>query len=323
MNTREQVVVVGFGWVGQANAIALDIMGYPVAFYDPGSPTRHYDTYAAAYERMERLESLLAKDSLTTCYLVCVGDRVSEEGVQDISLITAALDSLKGVQGTVVLRSTVLPDSLESLAFDYYVPEFLHEKKAVEECLAPFYVVVGTGGTMKKEPSFLNLWRAKTPRIFTGTPREAAFVKYLSNLWNAVRIAFVNEFGDVIGTPHSKEELDSVERIINFVMRGESYLRYGRAFGGHCLPKDMRAFMQFYANDGKSVDMLRGTYAANDKHEELQKRHAVLPEWYSSWPLPHLSGFVALRELAFSLRKNLRNPGPLLARYLGGRKGRD
>lgn len=315
MNSSEKIVVIGFGWVGQANALALALSGYDVSYFDPGEPTHHYDAYANTYNRLTRLASVLDADAAGTYYIVCVGDRVSEDGLQDISLINTALDSLKETKGTVILRSTVLPDSLEDLSFDFYVPEFLHEKKAVEECLDPFFVVVGANGT-KKEPSFFDLWRSRTPRIFNGTPREAAFIKYLSNLWNAVRIAFVNEFGDVIGAPSSKEELDSVERVINFVLRGEGYLRYGCAFGGHCLPKDMRAFAGFYGKEGKGVDLLKGAYAANEKHEAIQNRNAVLPEWYSNWPLPHLSGVVAFKELWFSIMKNLRDPREFVQRRI-------
>lgn len=312
----ERIVVVGFGWVGQANALALKLSGYEVGYFDIGTPKHHYDAYASTYAKLTRLETVTAWDGETTCYIVAVGDRVAEDGTQDISSIRAALDSLKGVLGTVVLRSTILPDTLSTLAFDYYVPEFLHEKLAVEESLSPFFVVVGKTTTTKPEPSFLSLWREKTPRIFNGTPEEAAYIKYLSNLWNAVRIAFVNEYGDVIGTPDSKESLDSIERVVNFVMRGEPYLRYGRAFGGHCLPKDMRAFTGWYAGKGRRVDLLQGAYRANEAHAKAQEQHPLLPEWFSAWPLPHLSGFVALRELAFSLYKNIRDPRQFIARYV-------
>src|SRR5690606_33984168 len=103
MATKERIVVVGFGWVGQANALSLRLMGYPVAYFDIGEPTHHYGQYARTYGSLERLEDVRAWDAPATCYLVCVGDRVNEEGAQDISLIKDALDSLRGVAGTVVL----------------------------------------------------------------------------------------------------------------------------------------------------------------------------------------------------------------------------
>lgn len=320
MNEKEKIVVVGFGWVGQANAVALSHMGYDVSYFDPGTPALHYlNQYPDHYDRLARLDSVLERDEERTCYIVAVGDRVSEEGTQDVSLIQGALDSLKGAKGTVVLRSTVLPEHIAAMKFHFYVPEFLHEKNAVEECLFPHFFVVGTTNT-KPWPTFFEEWKKRTPKHFKGTPREASFVKYLSNLWNAVRIAFVNEFGDVIVTPDSKEELASIERVVDFVMQGQNYLKYGRSYGGHCLPKDMRAFVRFYEETGKNVSLLRGTWISNDAHAVLEKKHPMLPEWYSTWSLPHLSGTVALRELWYSIQKNILHPKPIVQRRLLGKK---
>jgi UDP-glucose 6-dehydrogenase len=294
-------------------------MGYEVGYFDPGTPAHHYHgQYPEHYEKITCLSNVLEWDGERTCYIVAVGDRVSEEGVQDISLIRAALDSLKGAKGMIVLRSTILPETLDSLRFDFYVPEFLHEKNAVEECLFPHFFVVGTD-RKRKEPSFLEAWRSRTPRYFNGTPREAALIKYLSNLWNALRIGFVNEFGDLVATPETKEDLDSIERVVNFVMRGEPYLRYGRAFGGHCLPKDTRAFTKEYRDKGKNVAILEGAWKSNDAHAEMEKAHPIVPEWYSAWALPHLSGFVALRELWYSIRKNLFHPREIIQRRVLGK----
>lgn len=315
MPKKEPVVIVGFGWVGQANALALLAMGYPVSYFDPGKPQRHYPAYAADYEKLVPLSGVLDADSLRTVYVVCVGDKVSDKGVQDIGAIRTALDSLRTAQGTVVLRSTVLPDLLEDLPFDYYVPEFLHEKTAVEECASPHFVVVGAKGTGKPEPSFFSAWRKSTPRQFEGTPREAAFIKYLSNLWNAVRIAFVNEFGDTVATPRTPQEVESIHRVIDFVLEGEIYQRYGRAFGGHCLPKDMRAFSRWYGEHGKHTNLLQGAYESNEMHRRMEGQYRDIPEWFSAWPSPHLSGFVALREFFFSVRKNLADPRGLIKRY--------
>ncbi|HVU79930.1 MAG TPA: hypothetical protein VHD37_01040 [Candidatus Paceibacterota bacterium] len=316
MQTSGAVVVVGFGWVGQANALALSRMGFDVSYFDPGNPERHYEAgYAAEYAKLKRLASVLERDAQGAAYLVCVGDRVAEDGTQDISFIRAALESLKGAKGTVILRSTVIPDLLENLDFDFYMPEFLHEKSAVEECLSPHFFVLGDRGTGKQKPVFFGAWRRATPLQFDGTPREAAFVKYLSNLWNATRIAFVNEFGDAIAEPATPKDVDSISRVLNFVLGGEGYTRYGRAFGGHCLPKDTRAFVKWFGEQGKSVDLLRGVYASNAAHEGLSARHPALPEWFSAWETPHMSGFVAWRELWHSIYKNISDPREFLMRY--------
>jgi len=306
MNYKEIIVVVGFGWVGQANAIALRSLGYRVFYYDPGNPTHHYvDRYASFYGQLERLSTVDAKDSEDTCYIVCVGDKVSEDGVQDISAIEAALDSLKLTKGSLVLRSTILPDRLGDLSFDVYLPEFLHEKKAVEECVDPYLLVIGRK-TDVAMPSFLNLWKKQARKTFVGTPEEAAYIKYLSNAWNALRIAFVNEFGDTIAAPTDRQNVSSIEKIIDFLFDKRGYMRYGRSYGGHCLPKDTRAFFTWYKQKGHTVSVLEGAHMSNAAHQVIEFQNPHLPEWFSEWPTKHMSGKAAFRELLYAIRKKLK-----------------
>lgn len=279
----EKIVVVGYGWVGQANALALSKMGNDVSYFDVGTPSLHYaDEYQAVYDSIPALTSLREVDGLNTSYVISVGDRVSEEGVQDISLIRTALESLKGVKGAIILRSTVLPKHLATLDFDFYVPEFLHEKYAVEECLDPYLFVIGASGNRSVVPTFLEDWEARAQKVFRGTPEEASLIKYLSNIWNATRIAFVNEFGDAIGNPETKEGIRKIDRVIDFVLERKMYLRYGKSFGGHCLPKDMRAFLGAYTHD-HNTPLLRGVYDANIFHQGIEARSKDMPEWFSAW----------------------------------------
>ena len=205
---KQKIVIIGYGWIGQANALALSHFGYKVSFFDINSDVPHHyaNTYASEYAKVSYLPDPRAVDSEDTVYMVCVGDKVSDDGEQDISLIKGALTSLEGVQGTVVLRSTIVPDLLRELTFDYYLPEFLHEKKAVEECINPYLFVVGKN-TDKKEPEFFATWRKLAHKVFDGLPEDSAHIKYISNLWNSVRIAFVNEIGDAITHPDSPDEI--------------------------------------------------------------------------------------------------------------------
>lgn len=302
---KEKMVIVGFGWVGQANALALKMLGYDVAYFDPASPPRHYQEHAPVYDSLKKLSHVMAWDSPQTWYVVCVGDRVSEEGAQDISNIRGALDSLGGVQGGVILRSTILPDLLETLRFDYYLPEFLHEKKAVEECVNPYLLVIGARESARQEPSVFAAWRKVARKTYEGTPREASFVKYLSNLWNALRIAFVNEFGNTVGHPTNKKELARISNLLDFLFDGRGYQRYGRAFGGHCLPKDTRAFAAWYNKEKERVPLIAAMLSSNARHEQIEKDFPLLPEWFSEWPDRHISGWHAISELRYSIKKNL------------------
>lgn len=280
---KESIVVVGFGWVGQANALSLVRMGYEVFYYDVVEPKHHYsDAYYEAYEKIKPLKNLLDVDSPNTWYIVCIGDRVSPEGHQDIGLIERALQSLLPAQGKVILRSTILPHYLGTLRFDLYVPEFLHEVKAVEECLNPFYFVLGRRADSVAMPSFLQAWEQRAYKIFHGTPEEASHLKYLSNIWNAVRIAFVNEFGDSITDPVDEAARKKIESLLDFILERRSYLRYGKTYGGHCLPKDMRAYIAHKTANQKFVPLLIGAQTANAAHEAAAEKYD-LPQWFSSW----------------------------------------
>ena len=99
-NKKESIVVIGFGWVGQANALALVRMGYEVFYYDVVAPSWHYaKEYGTLYDQIKALDTPLEKDGLSTWYMVCIGDRVSDDGIQDISLIERALAMLESAQG--------------------------------------------------------------------------------------------------------------------------------------------------------------------------------------------------------------------------------
>ncbi len=300
-----KIVIIGFGWVGQANALSLSHMGFDVAFFDPMEPKLHYEKeYASTYKKVQRLTSALVSDSKDTYYIVCVGDKVLPTGEQDITYIRRALESLKSAKGTVILRSTVLPAFLKDLDFDFYVPEFLHEKKAVQESIKPHYFVVGRK-TKKPEPPFFKKWRANSYKHFEGTPEEASYIKYLSNIWNSIRIAFINEFGDAISLPKTKEDVEGVERVIDFMFEGKYYMRYGRAFSGHCLPKDTLAFFSYYDNPERPLTLIEGAYKSNDIRVAMQEKHEHLNEWFSAWQKLEFSGREALRHLANAVRRRV------------------
>jgi len=305
---KEKIVVVGYGWVGQANALSFSQAGYEVYYYDIGKPELRYtDKYGEAYKKIKSISSVSEKDSSNTWYLVCVGDKVSDDGLQDISAIKRALESLEKIKGRVVLRSTIIPGHLKDLAFDYYIPEFLHEKKAVEECMKPHYFIIGKRDSAQKEPSFFGVWRRTAIKFFEGTPEEASYLKYISNIWNALRITFVNEFGNAMEIPTDKEKLAKNEKIINFFFEEKSYLRYGRSFGGHCLPKDSRAFYRWHKDHGKDMSLIEGMCRSNDSHKIIEEKHPHLPEWFSEWVRPQISGWVALSALKESTIRKVKN----------------
>ena len=312
--TKGKVGVVGFGWVGQANALALAADGYDVSFYDITNPVRHYEEWHERYNRLHELRDVLEADGTDVTYIVCVGDRVDEEGNQDITYIRAALKSLDNAKGTVVLRSTILPSSLGSLNFDIYLPEFLHERAAVRECINPQFVVIGRKSQAVPVPPFIETWRKRSVRAIECSPEEASHIKYLSNLWNALRIAFTNEFGSTITKPVTTEAVARIDKVMDFLFEQRSYRRYGKSFGGHCLPKDTRAYVRWCEEHGRDVPLLRSVLASNTLHRKKEELYPHLPRWYSKWVEPAGSGWIALHILGKSIERNLFHPIEVLKR---------
>lgn len=310
LSSKEAIVIVGFGWVGQANALALSNAGYRVYYYDVQKPELRYaDKHRTQYNAIKPLSRVLEKDGPDTWYMVCVGDRVMPDGEQDISAIRKALEPLKAAQGGVILRSTVLPGHLQTLDFDYYVPEFLHEKKAVEECMVPHYFIVGSRRKGRHgRPSFFDRWENAAVKTFYGTPEEASYLKYLSNIWNALRVAFVNEFGNAIALPTDAAAVSRNEALINFIFEEKGYLRYGRSYGGHCLPKDTHAFFAWHKNQGKNMTVIEAVHRSNLFHKTIEEKHPHLPEWFSDWVRPQVSGRAALAALRISIVRHIKRP---------------
>jgi UDPglucose 6-dehydrogenase len=282
-------------------------LGEEVYYFDPKPPENHYkDSHSEIYRHIKELKHPLEVDSPETYYVVCVGDRVTSDGRQDISLIKQALDSLKNRQGVIVLRSTILPHYLKDLDFDYYVPEFLHEKRAVEESVRPhLFVVSKKPSSNKNPPKFFAKWEKSAYKKFSGYPEEASIIKYLSNIWNSLRIAFINEFGDAIVDPQSKDHVAEIEKIVDFMFGGKSYLRYGRSFTGHCLPKDTLAFYSYFKNTGKNTMLIESAFKTNDVHKDTYNERGFIKEWFSEWEKPEVSGRVALASLFKVAKKRL------------------
>jgi UDP-glucose 6-dehydrogenase len=82
----------------------------------------------------------------------------------------------------VVLRSTVLPEYLTRLDFDIYLPEFVHERAAVSECVIPQYLVVGKKKADSRVPAFIETWRQRSVKHIECNAEDASYIKYLSNL---------------------------------------------------------------------------------------------------------------------------------------------
>jgi GDP-mannose 6-dehydrogenase len=207
--------------------------------------------------------------------LVCVGTPSNRNGSLDLTYLTRVCGQIgetlrrKPDYHVVVVRSTVLPGTTHEVVipaleresgkkygegFGVSVnPEFLREGTALKDFRKPPLTLVGhnhaadAGGTIA-------LYHAIDAPLVSTSIRVAEMIKYTSNAWHALKVCFANEIGNLCKTA----AIDSHE-VMDIFCRDEKlnlssyYLKPGFAFGGSCLPKDVRA-LQYRAKE-KDLDL--------------------------------------------------------------------
>ncbi|MGO8796751.1 MAG: nucleotide sugar dehydrogenase [Candidatus Sulfotelmatobacter sp.] len=182
----------------------------------------------------------------------------------------------------VVLRSTVLPGTAESIVVpvlekasgkrmgkDFGVcvnPEFMREGTAVADFMEPSITVIGAREAADGK-KLCELYGWMPGRIFETDFRSAEMVKYVCNAWHAVKVSFANEVGTLakaLGVDaESVVDIFAADTKLNISPR---YLKPGFAFGGSCLPKDVRALNY----RGKELDLelplLQAILPSNELH---------------------------------------------------------
>jgi GDP-mannose 6-dehydrogenase len=182
------------------------------------------------------------------------------------------------------LRSTVLPGTVESIllpvlqqgsgrraGIDFtvvYNPEFMREGSAVADFLEPPYTILGA-----QDPSHLaplrELYKQMPGKVFETSITVAEMVKYLSNAFHAVKIVFANEIGTLC--KHLNVDVQAVTEIFTSDSRlniSRAYLSPGFAFGGSCLPKDVRALNYKAKELDLRLPMLESLLPSNSEHLE-------------------------------------------------------
>lgn len=216
---------------------------------------------------------------------VCVGTPSSLEKGIDLSHVKTVMSQIgqamkeSGARPLVVLRSTVLPGSMENLVIPtlektsglkadkdlqvVFHPEFLREATAVADFDDPPKIVVGenVSGAGDLLMSIYESFSAPKYRVSLG---EAEMVKYCDNLFHALKIVFANEIGAVAHSAgidaRRVSEVFCADTKLNISPR---YLRPGFAFGGSCLPKDLCAILRYATLQSIPVSLLRATIESN------------------------------------------------------------
>jgi GDP-mannose 6-dehydrogenase len=221
---------------------------------------------------------------------VCVGTPSMRNGKLDLSHIEkvaceigAALKHKKS-RHTFVLRSTVLPGTTESIVLpmleqasglcagiDFtvaYNPEFMREGSAVADFLQPPYTILGARD-YSHLAALRELYKQTPGNVFETSIAVAEMAKYLSNAFHAVKVTFANEVGTLckhLGVDaYAVTEIFASDTRLNI---SRAYLSPGFAFGGSCLPKDVRALTYKAKELDLKLPMLESLLPSNAEHVE-------------------------------------------------------
>jgi GDP-mannose 6-dehydrogenase len=194
--------------------------------------------------------------------LICVGTPSRRNGSLDLAHVWAVAEQIgaalrdKPANHVVVLRSTVMPGTADRVAeilaqasgktagsgFAVVVnPEFLREGTAVADFLHPPYTILG-GEDAAALDRVAELYRDLEAPLLRVPTRVAEMVKYANNAWHATKVTFANEIGNLCKAmsidSHRVMDIFCMDTKLNL---SPYYLKPGFAFGGSCLPKDVRA----------------------------------------------------------------------------------
>jgi len=284
-----RVSIFGLGYVGCVSAAAFAADGHTVVGVDI-NPDKVAAVNAGRSPIVEPgLDEMLARAmtdgrlSATTdtaaaireteVSLLCVGTPSRRNGSLDLTYLERVCEQIGRALATtshyhvVVVRSTVLPGTTHEVViptleresgktygdgFGVSVnPEFLREGTALKDFRKPPLTLVGHNHAVDASGT-IALYQAIDAPLISTSIRVAEMMKYTSNTWHALKVCFANEIGNLCKRLH----VDSHE-VMDIFCRDEKlnlspyYLKPGFAFGGSCLPKDVRA-LQYRA---KEVDL--------------------------------------------------------------------
>jgi GDP-mannose 6-dehydrogenase len=310
-----KISIFGMGYVGAVSGACLARMGHEVIGVDlnrskvdlinsGSSPVveeglSELMTEAHRAGRISATDDPIAAVRRTEISLISVGTPTAADGGQALGALDSVVASIgealrsKPDPHAVVVRSTVMPRTTEEriapsieqasgrrlgdgleLSFN---PEFLREGAAIKDFFNPPFVVIG-GLRGLSCPQTATLYSGIDAPVFTTTASIAESLKYACNAYHAVKIAFANELGAVMKSmgidARETMRLFCEERQLNI---SPAYLRPGFAFGGSCLPKELRAIEVMARAARLDVPMLGNVIASNNRHidrafEMVQRR---------------------------------------------------
>jgi GDP-mannose 6-dehydrogenase len=288
-----RIAVIGAGYVGCVTAACLSRDGHDVIAVDndvlkvqslnrglcPVIEPCLQELVAAAVKtgRLHASEPAVNAFEGVDAAIVCVSTPSMPDGSVDLrpmmrvfAVLAEAAETLRRPQ-LVLVRSTIVPamlrriiDKYSTAHFDVVAnPEFLRETTAIRDFDRPPFLVFGSDRPEAAHAASEIFASVPGPRHFLSL-ESALFVKYASNAFHGMKISFVNEIGALCHTAGA-----SVIDVMKVFCEDTSlnisraYLRPGFAFGGSCLPKDIRALLSLGGSTGVHLPLLEGVLEAN------------------------------------------------------------
>jgi GDP-mannose 6-dehydrogenase len=297
-----RISVFGIGYVGAVACGCLARMGHEVVGVDIAeakvallasgrSPIVEAEigeiiAGAVASRKLRATNDVAAAVARTDLSFIAVGTPSGPDGALSMAAVEEVCAAIgralrdKATPHTVVMRSTVPPGTGEERAIPILAqesgrapgqglsylsnPEFLREGTAVADFHAPPMTLIGA--MAGDDASVLRDLYTPTPGAVHVVPlRVAESVKYLSNAYHAVKLAFANEAGQILAA-HGVDAPEAFrlfreDRALNI---SPAYLRPGFAFGGSCLPKDIRGILALGAAKRVPTTFLSSVLPSNE-----------------------------------------------------------
>jgi len=301
-----KISIFGLGYVGAVSAGCLASDGHEVVGVDP-NPTKvalinkgitpiiekdigEMIATAVAAGRLRATGSVHEAVMASDLSLVCVGTPSQLNGNLDLSYVRRVCEEIGGALRqknsfhVVVARSTMLPGSMRSVVIpsleqasgktagvDFGVcnnPEFLREGTAVYDYYHPPKTVIGETDA-KAGQMLVDLYSKMDAPLLRTDVETAEMVKYADNNWHAVKVAFANEIGNIckaVGIDgHKVMNIFCQDTKLNL---SSYYMKPGFAFGGSCLPKDVRALTYKARSLDLDVPLLSSILPSNQRQIE-------------------------------------------------------